>query len=210
MWGIILAALFALLGLLCLGLGARVLRRRRLGATAAQFAAAAVLLTAGALLGVLALATQGYHGLTREKVAAVIRIEPTGPQAFEATVVRSDGREDRFRLVGDEVYVDAHILKWKPIANVLGLHTAYELDRVAGRYRSLEDEQHKARTVYSLSDAKMLNIFDLRRRYQLLAPLLDVEYGSATFVPADRRSVLEVRISTTGLLIREEASAKRS
>ena len=37
----------------------------------------------------------------------------------------------------------------------------------------------------------------------LLAPLLDAEYGSASFVPVTRSIDLELRISTTGLLIRE-------
>jgi len=36
----------------------------------------------------------------------------------------------------------------------LGLKTAYELDRVAGRYTLLEDEQNKPRTVYSLARKK--------------------------------------------------------
>ena len=38
---------------------------------------------------------------------------------------------------------------------------------------------------------------------RLLAPLLDAEYGSASFVPVTRSIDLELRISTTGLLIRE-------
>ena len=34
------------------------------------------------------------------------------------------------------------------------------------------------------------------------APLLDAEYGSGTFQSADRPGTFEVRVSTTGLLIR--------
>ena len=48
-----------------------------------------------------------------------------------------------------------------------------------------------------------MNIFSLRQRYALLAPLLDAEYGSGTYGLADRPVSLEVRVSTTGLLIRE-------
>ena len=43
-------------------------------------------------------------------------------------------------MAGDQIYVDAHILKWTPAANLIGLHTAYELDRVAGRYDNIEQE----------------------------------------------------------------------
>jgi len=99
--------------------------------------------------------------------------------------------------------VDAHILKWKPVANFFGLHTTYELDRVAGRYIRLEDERSKSRTVFSLSRSKPLDMFYLRGRYALLKPLLDAEYGSATFIPAKESSEVEVRVSTSGLLVRK-------
>ena len=48
-----------------------------------------------------------------------------------------------------------------------------------------------------------MDLFGLRRRYAFLAPLLDAEYGSATFMPATRPIELELRVSTTGLLMRE-------
>jgi hypothetical protein len=106
-------------------------------------------------------------------------------------------------IAGDELYVDAHILKWKPVANVLGLHTAYELDRIAGRYRAVEQERKSLRTVYPLGEPKAFDLFALREKYAWLAPLLDAEYGSASFVPVTRPAELEVRVSTSGLLIRE-------
>ena len=105
-------------------------------------------------------------------------------------------------LAGDDLYVDAHILKWKPIVNILGMHTDYELDRVAGRYADIADERTKARTIFPLTHEKPLNMFSLRQRYRFLEPLVDAEYGSASFVTADRPAELELRISTTGLLIR--------
>src|SRR2546427_1701905 len=33
------------------------------------------------------------------------------------------------------------ILKWHALANLLGLSTAYELDRVGGRFRAIEQER---------------------------------------------------------------------
>jgi hypothetical protein len=108
-------------------------------------------------------------------------------------------------LSGDELYVDARILKWRPWANIFGLHTAYELDRVAGRYQDLVQEQQQPRTVQSLAADREVDLFKLRRRYVLLSPLLDAEYGSATFAAADSPAQYEVRVSTTGLLIRKLA-----
>jgi hypothetical protein len=126
-----------------------------------------------------------------------------GTQEFNAHFRLADGEEVSFLIAGDEIYVDAHILKWKPLVNFLGLHTAYELDRVAGRYTQLEEERSKPRTVFSLSQDKAVNMFHLRQKYAFLTPLLDAQYGSGTFVPADKPAELEVRVSTSGLLIRK-------
>jgi hypothetical protein len=78
---------------------------------------------------------------------------------------------------------------------------------VAGRYASLEDEQAKPRTVRSLARSKALDLFDLRQKYTPLAFLVDAEYGSATFVDVKAPAVIEVRVSTTGLLVRPKSAA---
>jgi len=165
-----------------------------------------LLLSLGALAGTVAIGTQGYRALTREDLAARLTVRPAGPQRFVATVRFPDGREATFDLAGDEIYVDAHILKWKPLANVLGLHTAYELDRVAGRYQSIEQERSALRTVHSLAQDKPLDLFRLRQRYAFLGTLLDAEYGSATFVSVTRPAELELRVSTSGLLLRDTSA----
>ncbi|MGH7700136.1 MAG: hypothetical protein ACREMJ_06415 [Gemmatimonadales bacterium] len=201
--GLTLAALgFALVaGLLVVGGLAALRQRRWLGGLVAGLVGA-LLLTLGALAAVLAVGVRGYRALTHEVIAATVRTEPLGPQRFRATVTLPDGRLLMFDLFGDALYVDAHILKWHPIVNILGLHTAYELDRISGRYEALAEERTRPRTVESLARDKPVDAFDLARRYRLLAPLVDAEYGSATFVEARRPAEFEVRVSTTGLLVR--------
>jgi len=167
-----------------------------------------LLFAVGALTATIAIGTYGYTALTREDTAATLLVQPTGPQQFSATVRYPDLREVKFELAGDEVYVDAQILKWKPMANVFGLHTAYELDRIAGRYRSIDHERSGPRTVFPLSRDKPLDLFDLRQRYTFLAPLLDAEYGSASYVVVSRPAEIELRVSTTGLLMREVKQAQ--
>ncbi len=202
------AIALAVAGLLALVLSLAAGRRRPLRAFSSLLVSALMLISA-ALLGTLVATTVGYRALTREETAARIHVEPTGPQRFAARVRFADGAEQRFELAGDEVYVDAHILKWKPAANLLGLHTAYELSRIAGRYRNLQHERSAPRTVHSLAPEKPLNLFSLRQRFAFLAPLVDAEYGSASFVMADRPADFELRVSTTGLLIRELPATDR-
>jgi hypothetical protein len=181
-------------------------RNRRRLSSFVGFLAAALFLTLGMLCGAITVGIRGYRALTHEVVAATIKTEPIvgAPQRFRATVTLADGSLHMFDLAGDAVYVDAHVLKWRPLGNLLGLQTVYELDRIAGRYQALGDEQTRERTVYSLAAAKPFDAFDLARRYWVLRPFVDAEYGSATFIGATARGggSYEVRVSTTGLLVR--------
>ncbi len=175
--------------------------RQRLGTLVAVLAGALCLALA-ALCGTISIGIRGDRALTQEEIAATIETQPLGNQHFRATVTLADGKLSMFDLAGDAVYVDAHILKWRPVVNLLGLHTAYELDRIAGRYRALGDEQTLERTVFSIARQKPIDVFDLARRYWLLRPLVDAEYGSATFINAAEPAIYEIRVSTTGLLVR--------
>ena len=200
----VLAALvFGLLGLVLVTSGLIALIRLRPLRFALRTLLGLLLLSLGALSGGISVGMRGYRALTREDVAARVVVRPIGPQRFEATFRVPDRPEMTFELAGDQIYVDAHVLKWTPMANVLGLQTAYELDRVAGRYDDIAQERSAERTIFPLGEDRAVNLFGLRRRYTALAPLLDAEYGSGTFVPVKRRAAFEIRVSTTGLLIRE-------
>jgi hypothetical protein len=198
----IIAVVAVALAVVFLAAAVLAVRRKRLLGTAAGATVSLLLFVVAALLSTIAVATQGYRALTREDLAATVVVRPTGPGRFTAQVTFPDGRDTTFALRGEQVYLDAHILKWKPIANILGLHTAYELDRIGGRYLELEHERDSARTIFSLSTPKRVDMFSLRRRWAAFAPLLDAEYGSGTFVMAERPDSLQVLVSTTGLLIR--------
>ena len=200
---LIAALVFCVVGLMTLISGLVALFRMRLMGFSVRILAALVLVSLGALSGAIGLGMQGYRALTREDVAARVAVKPVGNQRFDATVRFPDGREASYQIAGDEVYVDAHILKWKPVANVLGLHTAYELSRITGRYRDIAQERSAPRTVYSLSPSRPVDLFALRQRHAFLSKLLDAEYGSGTFVPVTKPAELEVRVSTSGLLMRE-------
>jgi len=163
---------------------------------------AALLLCAGALCLAVSFGMQGYRALVDEQSAGKLIVKKTAPQRFTARFVFPDGREATYEIAGDEVQVDAHILKWKPIANLIGLRTVYELDRIGGRFRSIEQERATPRSVHALAPSRPVDLFDLRQRYVVLAPLLDAEYGSASYVPVDGDVELQVRVAPSGLVLR--------
>ena len=201
---IALAIVALCLLLLGAAVGATALRavrvRHWLGGTVRGLVAL-LLLALAALAATVTVGLQGYRALTYEEVAAIVRTEPVAPQRFRATITLPDHRLAMYDLAGDAFYVDAHVLKWHPWASLLGLRTVYELDRVAGRYNAVADERTQPHTAYELARSKPVDLFVMARR-RLLGPLVDAEYGSATFVAATRPAIFEVRVSTTGLLAR--------
>jgi hypothetical protein len=157
------------------------------------------------LVLLVSVGTKGYKALVREDLAATAYITPLGNQQFRATIVRPHTPDTTFTLAGDELYMDARILKWKPIVNVLGLHTAFCLDRIAGRYIDIRDENAKLHTLYSLSGGTMpWDLFFLRVRYGFLSPILDAHYGSAAFVPVNDVKVVRILVTASGLIARSE------
>jgi len=201
-----LTLFFAVVSIGFFVLSVRALKKRRVFKTTTNTLLALLMLSLTALSATLPISTQGYRALTREDVVATVTTRRVSEQQFEASVRFPDGRDTVFVLAGDEFYMDARILKWKPIANVLGLHTDYELDRISGRYLDLETEQSNQRTVFALGSSKPIDLFELRRRHPILGWLVDAEYGSGTFIATDDQALFDVLVSTTGLMIRKRGS----
>src|ERR1051325_5599648 len=199
---IVVGLCFLLAGVLFLRAAPAAVRRGRWAGGGVRALLGLLLLALGALAATITIGIHGYRALTLEVLAANVKTEPVGSQRFRATIVLPDRRLAMYELAGDAFYIDAPILKWRPAANLLGLHTAYELDRVGGRYNAIADERTKPHTMYSLARARRLDLFSLVRRFPLFRPLVDAEYGSAAFVAATRPVEYEVRVSTTGLLMR--------
>jgi len=154
-------------------------------------------------MATLSVSVRGYRALTHEELAAVVVVVPRPDHKFLARFTFPDSSVRIFNLSGDQLYVDARILKWKAVANLIGVHTSYELDRVGGRYSQLSDETSRPHTVFALSEVNRIDLFRLRKRFQQLNPLVDATYGSATFASAESFGEFQVLVSTTGLLIRQ-------
>ena len=198
---LVVAALLALLGLAFAVAAMVALARSRPGVFSARALVAIVFLVCGVGLGVLALGARGLQALTREETAARVTVTPTAPQRFSAVVHFADGHEESFDLAGDDVFVDAHIIKWTPFANMLGFHTSYRLERIGGRYEDVGQENTALRTVFDLGESPLVDLAALGRRFPL-GSFFDAEYGSTTYVPVRAPTTLGVQVTTTGLLFR--------
>ena len=198
-----IAAAFGVVGALVLLLAVRSLFTRGwfLGWIKGMFAIALLVLAGTA--GLLGWDAYTYHELLDEASVATISFEKLNEQHFQAVLVSGDGNEKRYELKGDQWQLDARIFKWSPSFAKLGLKPGYRLDRLSGRYYSLEKERHAERTVYDLNRSRTaVDIWSWLKSVDGDIYWLDALYGSATFVPMTDGALYEINLSHTGLLSR--------
>lgn len=160
----------------------------------------------------VALDIRTYRALTQDKPLATISFEKTGERRYLASLIfPGKGLVQRYELQGDQWQLDARIIRWTGLLKGLGGKPGYRLDRISGRYQSVEDERNQPRTVYSLGDSEYgLDLWALARQTQGRLPWLDAQYGSATFVPMADGALYEVALSPNGLVAKPLNAAARA
>lgn len=172
-----------------------------------------IVLIIGALLLLFSLVDLwSYQQLNSEKLISTVSIYELGKQEYDLTLINPEGEEQRFTIQGDQWQLDARLLVWKGPFNALGASPLYRLDRLSGRYLSLEQERSSERTVYELSRSPGLDIWEWVNKHGFW---LDAQFGSAVYLPLTNGAVYSVGLSPKGLIARplndvaEEALARQ-
>lgn len=155
------------------------------------------------MCGLIALDLRSYQQVLLDKPVATVSFEKVEPQAFIATVALTEsGATSEYYLRGDQWQMDARIIRWKGLLNSVGGKPGYKLDRIGGRYLSIEDERSRERTVHSLRDPEEfgIDLWGWAYQHEGKTPLIEAVYGSATFVPMADGALYEVALSHTGLV----------
>jgi len=204
-----LIAVLGLAGILFFITAMRRLRRRRVigGLFTGVTSLALFLLAACALFVAANLRT--YQRLSAEQPAGELQFARIGAHQFNGILTYPTGEHAVFSLRGDEWQVDARILKWQAFANLLGFDSAYRLERIGGRYSSIDDERSLPRTVYPLNPPNRVDLWQLVHRYHSWLPWIDALYGSATYLPMADGALYEIKVSQSGLIARPLNQAAR-
>jgi hypothetical protein len=167
-----------------------------------------VLLLAGAAaLVVMNLHT--YARLTHEQEAARISIRQLEERLYVVSVQTRTAAPRHFQLRGDEWQIDARVLKWRALGNLLGFDTIYRLERLSGRYGDITQERNAPRTVYTLAEDPGLDFWSVLKKHHQYVPFTDALYGSAAYVPMAEGAEYAVTVSTSGLVVRPGNDAAR-
>jgi hypothetical protein len=166
-----------------------------------------VLLAAGAALVAMNLYT--YARLTHEQEAARVQIRQLGERHYVVSVQPKNAAPRHFDLRGDEWQIDARVLKWSAMGNLLGFDTVYRLERLSGRYGDITLEKNAPRTVHSLAEDPGVDFWSLLKKHHQYVPFADALYGSAAYVPMAEGAEYAVNVSASGLVVRPGNDAAR-
>jgi hypothetical protein len=205
-----LIVVFGLTAVLFLIAAVRSIRRRRVvGGLLSGFTSLALFLVAACAL-LVAANLRTYQRLSAEQPAGELQFARIGYHQFNGVFTFPSGERADFALRGDEWQVDARVLKWQTLANLVGFDAAYRLDRISGRYSSIEDERSLPRTVYPLNQPDRVDLWDLIHRYHSWVPWIDALYGTATYLPMADGALYEIKVSQSGLVARPLNQAART
>jgi hypothetical protein len=163
-----------------------------------------LLLSLAALAIAIAMNLYTYQIMVQEQPVAKVRFESLGPQYFRVYLMPESGSSRVLELRGDQWQIDARVLKWTGLANLLGMKTAYRLERLSGRYRDVQQERDGVRTVYPLDNDKGIDLWALVHKSERKLPWLDAMYGSAAYMPMVDKAQYQVSISNSGLVVRAD------
>ena len=192
----------AALGTLFLVLAIGRLRQRRLVSAGARGVTGAFFLVLAGLVGSIALNLLTYQRLTFEQPVATLAFSQMAPDQYQVLLRTPDGRARLFTLEGDEWQLDARVLKWHGVANILGLDAQFRLERISGRYRAVEQAQAATPSLYGLSETRGVDLWAFSQDHPAWVPFVDAIYGSATYMPMAHQARFEVTMTQSGLIAR--------
>ena len=187
----------------------RRLRRIQLVRGTMFFLSGGLVLVLGAAAVLVALNLYTYARLTHEQEAARVSMRQLGQSHYTLSVQPAKAAPRHYELRGDEWQIDARVLKWRALGNLLGFDTVYRLERLSGRYGDITQERNAPRTVYTLAEDPGLDFWTVLRRYNEYVPLADALYGSAAYVPMAEGAEYAVSVSQSGLVVRPGNEAAR-
>lgn len=85
----------------------------------------------------------------------------------------------------------------------------YQLERLSGRYTSIERERTSPRTVHDLVGERALDLWSLARNYPAFTPGIDAYYGTATYLPMADGARFRISLSRDALVARPANEAAR-
>lgn len=145
---------------------------------------------------------RSYQSLTHEEPILILHFEEKGKQNYVTYIEWPNSNRGEYILYGDQWRVDAQFAKIKYWANLFGIESRYEIDRLQGRYIDVQDENSLPNIAHQLTGENIshFTLFGWN-------PFIDIEYGSSVYQIVDVNKKFSVYKTPTGLIVRSEIIA---
>lgn len=143
----------------------------------------ALLVALAGVSAMLALTLVQFLRLTTDTPVADVQIHEQAPGQFLLTAEVPGQGERIYPMSGDQWQIDAKVVRWRLPALLAGVPPLYTFERLSGRYSDVAREQRGPRSVHALSDWPVPDLATLKRVFPNWLPFVDVQYGSAAYMP---------------------------
>jgi len=140
-----------------------------------------------------------YGVISQDKTIATVAVKEVSEREFELTIAIPDGQKENYAIKGDLWQLDVRVINWGGPLEMIGLEPGYRLDRLSGRYISLEADRASERTVYDISGVTTLTDVWTVVSNNAWLPWIEAKYGSATYLPMRDGALYAVSLGDEGL-----------
>lgn len=156
-----------------------------------------LLLAVSVFIGLLAADMFMYFHATDGEVIATLSFKERSKQLYEVELMQPVAGRQQFELAGDQWQLDVKMLS---MGNLFpGQTPSYKLDRISGRYLSLEQEQADIRTVYAVKQTDIEGVDTWYLASILKLSFLVAKQGSAAFMPMADGAIYQIKINAQGI-----------
>lgn len=187
-------------------------RRKKVGRDTALFLTSLTLFFAGLAFLNFGLFLQSYRTYAIGQPIAQVLVTPgNSPDEFRVRIQELgnplDDRKmplrEEYAIHGDRWMIEGHLIRFHPLLNLLGFKPIYQLTRIQGSFYSIEDEQSKERTVYSLVEPRDEKWWKWMYTASKSYPIIEMVHGSAVSQDAEAGSEFIVTIVPTGFTLQQ-------
>lgn len=150
--------------------------------------------------GLVAYDLYSYSPLPQDKPLATLSFKAEGPQRYRVSLLEG-GRERSVILEGDLWQLDGRLIRWKGLAELIGLEPGYRLERLSGRFLAIEQQALALHGRVQLAESPYgVDLWRWLRLSQRDLLLFDPQALRVTYLPIAADAVYSVRLTPTGLL----------
>jgi hypothetical protein len=142
-----------------------------------------------------------YRQLPKEEAIGSIRFTKLDTQQYRVDLNLTNEPLRTFVLAGDQWQLDTRIIRMKEPFSRWGMMPLYRIERLNGRYFSIDDELNKPRSLHAVNSSQT-TIDAWQWLYEYHLPVFDAAYGTAIYLPMQDAAEFQLFLGDKGLVPR--------